>query len=206
MQHTHLCSRTSQPGLVLASYALSSTMNASVGLAVGRYALACEESVHRHLSHEPARGLVRALRPCVCVPPPYSITSAGTPSVARSAASLLQPHRPQRARGLEPFRSGRFAALTGCQGVRPTHERCFLAGRADCGAATMNKLETGFLAHFRRFCPILVHNNPSRRGARSLCVLWRKVYRPYLPYGLRYPLHVRSQTKVAKRWRTTGGK
>ncbi|EOD18879.1 hypothetical protein EMIHUDRAFT_209513 [Emiliania huxleyi CCMP1516] len=43
----------------------------------------------------------------------HSITAAGTPSMARSAASLLQPHSK---RGVEPVRSGRFAALTGCQG------------------------------------------------------------------------------------------
>ena len=63
----------------------------------------------------------------------HSITSDGTPSVARSAATLWQPHSE---RGVDPVRSGRFAALTGCQGVRPTHERCFPAARAGCWAAT----------------------------------------------------------------------
>ncbi|EOD17324.1 hypothetical protein EMIHUDRAFT_209953 [Emiliania huxleyi CCMP1516] len=51
-------------------------------------------------------------------PPPqpqvsHSITSDGTPSVARSAASLWQPHSE---RGVEPNRSGRSAALPGFQG------------------------------------------------------------------------------------------
>ena len=86
----------------------------------------------------------------------HSITSAGTPSVARSAASLLQPHSE---RGVEPIRSGRFAALTGCQGVPPTRERCFLAARAGCGAATNSS--HAFLGHFRRFCPIYSHNMPA---------------------------------------------
>ena len=66
----------------------------------------------------------------------HSITSDGTPSVARSAATLWQPHSE---RGVEPVRSGRLAALTGCQGVRPTRERCFLAARAGCGAATNSR-------------------------------------------------------------------
>ena len=65
-----------------------------------------------------------------------SITSDGTPSVARSAASLLQPHSE---RGVEPTRSGRSAALPGCQGVRPTRERCFLSARAGCGATTNSR-------------------------------------------------------------------
>ena len=82
----------------------------------------------------------------------HSTTSAGTPSVARSAATLWQPHSE---RGVEPVRSGRFAALTGCQGVRPTRERCFLAARAGCGAATSSSLAS--LGHFRRFCPIYWH-------------------------------------------------
>ena len=56
--------------------------------------------------------------------------------MARSAASLLQPHSE---RGVEPTRSGRSAALPGCQGVRPTRERCFLAARAGCGAATISR-------------------------------------------------------------------
>ena len=49
---------------------------------------------------------------------------------------MLQPHSE---RGVEPIRSGRFAALTGCQGVPPTRERCFLAARAGCGAATNSR-------------------------------------------------------------------
>ena len=49
-------------------------------------------------------------------------------------------------------RSGRSAALPGCQGVRPTRERCFLAARAGCGPQTR---ETLFWGHFRRFCFIL---------------------------------------------------
>ena len=84
-----------------------------------------------------------------------STTSAGTPSVARSAASLLQPHSEH---GVEPIRSGRSAALTGCQGVRPKRERCFLAARAGCGAATNSR--HAFLGHFRRFCPIYSCNKP----------------------------------------------
>ena len=88
----------------------------------------------------------------------HSITSAGTPSVARSAASLLQPHSEH---GVEPTRSGRSAALPGCQGVRPTRERCFLAARAGCGAATNSR--HAFLGHFRRFCPIYSCNNPRER-------------------------------------------
>jgi len=61
---------------------------------------------------------------------------------SRSAASLWQPHSE---RGVEPNRSGRFAALTGCQGVPPTRERCFLAARAGCGAATNSR--HAFLRH-----------------------------------------------------------
>ena len=85
----------------------------------------------------------------------HSITSAGTPSVARSAAPLWQPHSE---RGIEPIRSGRSAALPGCQGVPPTRERCFLAARASCGAATNSR--HAFLGHFRRFWPIYSHNKP----------------------------------------------
>merc|ERR1711965_958199 len=87
----------------------------------------------------------------------HSITSDGTLSVARSAATLWQPHSE---RGIEPVRSGRSAALPGCQGVRPTRERCFLAARAGCGAATNSR--HAFLGHFRRFCPTLVREKRDR--------------------------------------------
>jgi len=87
----------------------------------------------------------------------HSITSDGTPSVARSAASLLQPHSE---RGVEPNRSGRSAALPGCQGVRPTLERCFLAARAGCGAATNSRhafwdIFDAFGPYTRTTCPLI---------------------------------------------------
>jgi len=53
---------------------------------------------------------------------------------------------PQRERGVEPNRSGRLGALPGCQGVRRTCERCLLAARAGCGAATVSTLFANDLA------------------------------------------------------------
>ena len=71
--------------------------------------------------------------------------------VESRAEVLTQPHSEH---GVEPIRSGRSAALTGCQGVRPKRERCFLAARAGCGAATNSRHAFWDIYHFRRFWPI----------------------------------------------------
>ena len=85
----------------------------------------------------------------------HSITSAGTPSVARSAASLWQLHSE---RGVEPTRSCWIHALPGTQGVRVSSKRCVPVARAGCGAATNSS--HAFLGHFRRFWPIYSCNKP----------------------------------------------
>ena len=85
----------------------------------------------------------------------HSITSAGTPSVARSAASLWQLHLEY---GVEPTHSCWIHALPGTQGVRVSSKRCVPAARAGCGAATNSR--HAFLGHFRRFWPIYSCNNP----------------------------------------------
>ena len=63
----------------------------------------------------------------------HSITSDGTPSVARSAASLWQLHSE---RSVEPTHSSWFGSLGGVHRVCRTRERCVPAARAGCGAAT----------------------------------------------------------------------
>ena len=56
--------------------------------------------------------------------------------MARSAATLLQPHSE---RGVEPTHSSWIHALPGTQGVRVSSSRCVPAARAGCGAATNSR-------------------------------------------------------------------
>ena len=65
-----------------------------------------------------------------------SITSDGTPSVARSAAYFLQLHLEI---GVEPTHSSWFCTLSGVHRVCRTRERCVPAARAGCGAATNSR-------------------------------------------------------------------
>ena len=70
----------------------------------------------------------------------HSITSDGTPSVARSAATFWQPHSE---RGVETNRSDRFGALTPwVPGSAPNEERATceaVAALAGCRAAKLEK-------------------------------------------------------------------
>ena len=91
--------------------------------------------------------------------------------MARSAAGLWQPHSE---RGVEPGRSGRLAALTAHWVPGSAADtRAVLPGSArqlwGC-----HKLETRFLGHFRRFCPISlscrrVASCPSRHARVRRC-------------------------------------
>ena len=66
----------------------------------------------------------------------HSITAAGTPSVARSAAYFLQLHLEY---GVESTHSCWICALPGSQGVHRSSKQCVPAARAGCGAATNSR-------------------------------------------------------------------
>lgn len=102
----------------------------------------------------------------------HSITSDGTPSMARSAATLLQPHSE---RGVEPTHSSWIHALPGTQGVRVSSSRCVPAARAGCGAATNSRhafwdIFDAFGPYTRTTCLIAPHGRIAARNLRRVCV------------------------------------
>ena len=95
----------------------------------------------------------------------HSITSARTPSVARSAASLWQLHLEY---GVEPTHSCWICALPGSQGVRVSNKRCVPVARAGCGAATNSR--HAFWDIFDAFVPCTRATSPLRSTQqRSAC-------------------------------------
>ena len=93
----------------------------------------------------------------------HSITAAGTPSVARSAAYFLQLHLEY---GVEPTHSCWICALPGTQGVHRSSKRCVPAARAGCGAATNSR--HAFWDIFDAFVPYTRTTTPETLGEDAL--------------------------------------
>ena len=104
----------------------------------------------------------------------HSITSDGTPSVARSAAYFLQLHLEY---GVESTHSCWICALPGSQGVHRSSKRCVPAARAGCGAATNSRhafwdIFDAFGPYTRTTCREKQHPS-SFRWLRPCCAPWR---------------------------------